>query len=137
MEYRLYTYVYNDVYELCARRSRVMPMLIVFLISSLFHEYVITFTFRCFYPILLLMFGGFGSEFSSFLVTEEKKDLLTKSRFAFSVVFAFVTNVERRLGNIGMWLSLFIGTGLFMSLYSMEWYARINCPAANVRALLH
>ena len=58
---RLYTYVYKDVYELCKRRSRVVPMLVVFIISSLFHEYVITFTFRCFYPVLLLMFGGFGS----------------------------------------------------------------------------
>lgn len=59
----LYTYVYKDVYELCGRRNRVLPMLVVFVISSVFHEYVITFTFRCFYPILLLMFGGFGSIF--------------------------------------------------------------------------
>lgn len=59
----LYTYVYKDIYELCGRRNRVIPMLIVFFISSIFHEYIITFTFRSFYPILLLMFGGFGSKF--------------------------------------------------------------------------
>ena len=122
----LYTYVYKDVYELCGRRSRVIPMMVVFFISSLFHEYIITFTFRCFYPILLLMFGGFGCKLLG--------NRSTATRFLFlycflilfhyfffcyriPVVFAFFTNVERRLGNIFMWLTLFIGTGLFMSLY--------------------
>ncbi|EFX89584.1 hypothetical protein DAPPUDRAFT_40502 [Daphnia pulex] len=96
----LYTYVYKDVYELFGRRNRLIPTLVVFLISSIVHEYIISFTFHCFYPVLLLMFG---------------------------VLFSFVTNVDPRLGNIFMWLTLFIGTGLCMSLYSMEWYARINC----------
>ncbi|KAK4016668.1 hypothetical protein OUZ56_031631 [Daphnia magna] len=100
----LYTYVYKDLYEVFGRRNRVIPTLVVFLISSIVHEYIITFTFHCFYPVLLLMFGGFG------------------------MLFSFVTNVDPRLGNIFMWLTLFIGTGLCMSLYSMEWYARVNCP---------
>ena len=47
-------------------------------------------------------------------------------------MFAFLTNIERRLGNIFMWLTLIMGTGMFMSLYSMEWYARINCPSSDV-----
>ena len=48
------------------------------------------------------------------------------------MVFVFVTTNQRRIGNICLWLSLFVGTGLFMSLYSMEWYARINCPPLKV-----
>merc|ERR1712071_205968 len=89
----LYTYIYREVHELCGRRNRYIPLFAVFAVSSLVHEYIITFTFRCFYPILLFMFGGFG------------------------MVFTFVTNIERRLGNIFMWLTLIMGTGLFMALY--------------------
>ena len=55
--------------------------------------------------------------------------------FLWIVVFAFITNMEKTLGNIFMWLTLFMGTGLFMSLYSMEWYARINCPPSFVSSV--
>jgi len=58
----LYTYIYREVHELCGRRNRYIPLFAVFAVSSLVHEYIITFTFRCFYPILLFMFGGFGSK---------------------------------------------------------------------------
>ena len=57
----LYTYVYTEVHEMCGKRNRIIPMLVVFGVSAVFHEYIITFTFRCFYPILFLMFGGVGS----------------------------------------------------------------------------
>lgn len=100
----LYTYVYKDVHELCGRRTRFVPMMAVFVMSAIVHEFIITFTLGYFYPVVLLMFGGIG-----FFLT-------------------FVTNIQRRLGNIFMWLTLFIGTGLIMSLQSIEWYARVNCP---------
>ena len=34
-----------------------------------------------------------------------------------------------------MWVALFMGTGLLMCLYSMEWYARLNCPTVQVNFL--
>ncbi len=104
----LYTYVYKDVHELCGRRTRFVPMMAVFVMSAIVHEFIITFTLGYFYPVVLLMFGGIG-----FFLT-------------------FVTNIQRRLGNIFMWLTLFIGTGLIMSLQSIEWYARVNCPPSLV-----
>ncbi|CAB3376613.1 Hypothetical predicted protein [Cloeon dipterum] len=99
----LYTYVYKDFSENVMPNDRVMPKLMVFAISALFHEYILTFTFRYFYPVMLFMFGGAG------------------------VALTFVQR-KGAGGNIFMWLSLCMGTGLFLSLYTMEWYARINCP---------
>ena len=50
-----------------------------------------------------------------------------------SVGFIFLPNKGApRSGNIFMWVALFIGNGLLMTLYSMEWYARQACPAAEV-----
>lgn len=37
-----------------------------------------------------------------------------------------------RSWNVFLWVALFTGTGLLMCLYSMEWYARINCPVNTV-----
>ena len=33
-----------------------------------------------------------------------------------------------RSWNVFLWLGLFMGMGLLMCLYSMEWFARKNCP---------
>ncbi|KAK3862846.1 hypothetical protein Pcinc_031319 [Petrolisthes cinctipes] len=105
----LYEYVYRDMVnwqqrhgEGCAK-LRCLPMLVVFFISSIVHEYILAFAFRFFYPVLLVMFGGFG------------------------VAFMFVHGKARHF-NIFLWVTLIFGTGILMCLYSMEWYARINCP---------
>ena len=34
--------------------------------------------------------------------------------------------------NIFIWTSLFVGLGMQMCLYSIEWYARQNCPRTLV-----
>ncbi len=34
--------------------------------------------------------------------------------------------------NVFIWTSLFVGLGMQMCLYSIEWYARQNCPRAVV-----
>ncbi|XP_046390291.1 sterol O-acyltransferase 1-like [Ischnura elegans] len=108
----LYTYVYKDVHELLsppgvggvASRSRVIPQLMVFGVSALFHEYIITFCLRSFYPVLLIIFGVFG------------------------VLLVFLTKYEGAGGNIFMWLAICSGNGIVVSLYFMEWYARKHCP---------
>ncbi|XP_059470390.1 sterol O-acyltransferase 1 isoform X2 [Neocloeon triangulifer] len=99
----LYTYIYKDFSEIVCPDDRITPKLMVFAVSAVFHEYILTFTFRYFYPVMLFMFGGAG------------------------VALTFVQR-KGAGGNVFMWLSLCMGTGLFLSLYSMEWYARINCP---------
>jgi len=100
----LYVYVYKDIYYHVCRRNQLVSQLLVFTLSAIFHEFIMTFTFRCFYPILFVMFQGAG------------------------VALIFVTKKESKsIGNIIMWLSLAMGMGILMSAYHMEFYARRNC----------
>uniref|UniRef100_A0A6A7FZM9 O-acyltransferase n=4 Tax=Hirondellea gigas TaxID=1518452 RepID=A0A6A7FZM9_9CRUS len=100
----LYEYVYMELHasKSASRLQRYLPLLVVFLISSVVHEYMLALAFRFFYPVLLLMFGGFG------------------------VVFMFIKTRASQF-NVCLWLSLILGTGIMMCLYSLEWYARRNC----------
>ncbi|XP_064647331.1 sterol O-acyltransferase 1-like isoform X2 [Lineus longissimus] len=101
----LYTYVYKDFYWCCGKSSRPAAMAIVFLLSAVVHEYILSVSFGFFYPVLFILFAGAGFGFV----------FLNDRRF-------------KRSGNIFMWVALFMGTGILMCLYSMEWYARQNCP---------
>ncbi|KAG7188913.1 hypothetical protein KM043_008515 [Ampulex compressa] len=98
----LYTYVYKDVYEVVTSRNKVLSTCFVFCLSAIFHEYILALTFRFFYPVMLFMFGVIG------------------------LSMVFVT--KKVNSNVLVWLSLCTGTGIMISLYSIEYYARINCP---------
>ncbi|XP_076316062.1 sterol O-acyltransferase 1-like [Tachypleus tridentatus] len=100
----LYSYVYKDIYQILGRSS---AMVIVFLVSAIVHEYILALTFRFLYPVLFILFSSFG------------------------VLVVFLTRRRTSSGwNVFLWMSLFIGWGFLITLYSMEWYARANnCPS--------
>ncbi|XP_072763607.1 sterol O-acyltransferase 1 [Anoplolepis gracilipes] len=98
----LYTYIYKDMYEIVVPRNRSLAAFTVFFVSAAFHEYVLAFAFRFFYPMMFVLFAGFG--------------------FLFTFVGKIATS------NVFMWLTFCIGNGILFSTYSMEYYARINCP---------
>ncbi|XP_066995811.2 sterol O-acyltransferase 1 [Anabrus simplex] len=98
----LYTYIYKDCFLLFG--GRMLSTIVVFLVSALVHEYILMFAFKFCYPVLFFAFG------------------------VFSASLVFLTKDSSKGGNLFMWLTLCTGTGLLTSLYSMEWYARINCP---------
>eukprot|EP00048_Salpingoeca_helianthica_P022771 m.20276 g.20276 ORF g.20276 m.20276 type:complete len:565 (-) comp7784_c0_seq1:74-1768(-) len=110
----LYAYVYQDLLSLGGlMKNRTTSMLTVFTFSAIMHEYVIMLGLDFIYPVLLIMFGGFGVFF-----------------------IYFTKNQSSWPWNVFMWLMLFFGTGLLMCLYSHEWYARKNmceelCPNDN------
>ena len=56
----LYTYIYRDFSEILIPGKRFCQASVVFIISAIFHEYVLAFKFRFFYPVLLVAFGGFS-----------------------------------------------------------------------------
>jgi len=56
----LYTYLYRDFSEILIPGKRFFQAEIVFIISAVFHEYALAFTFRFFYPMLFVAFGGFS-----------------------------------------------------------------------------
>ncbi|XP_017763927.1 PREDICTED: sterol O-acyltransferase 1 [Eufriesea mexicana] len=97
----LYTYIYKDMYEIVTPRNKKLSVCVVFAVSSIIHEYIISFATGFFYPVLLFLFGGLG----------------------LIVVF-----VLKSAGNVFLWFSLSVGNGVIVSLYCMEYYARINCP---------
>ncbi len=97
--------VLKDAWEMgLAKYNKAIPTVLVFLVSSLFHEYVLSFSFNFFFPVLLTLFGGFG------------------------LALTFLRNSENVGGNIFMWFGLISGSGILVSTYTMEFYARINCP---------
>lgn len=100
----LYLYVYKDLYEHVFKQKRSICQFLVFCLSAIFHEYILGFTFRFFYPILFVEFQGAGV----LLFFATRKDMKT-------------------LGNCFMWMSLAMGMGILLSLYHMEVYARENC----------
>ncbi|CAH1789986.1 unnamed protein product, partial [Owenia fusiformis] len=102
----LYTYIYKDFFAIFGARSSVSNVgakASVFLLSAIFHEYILTVSFRFFYPVLFVLFAGAG----------------------FLIMFL---RGRSRGWNVFMWVGLFMGTGILMCLYSMEWYARQDCP---------
>ncbi|KAK3920460.1 Sterol O-acyltransferase 1 [Frankliniella fusca] len=97
----LYTYVYKDVVLLGG--NGFVARVSVFFISAAVHEFILGFALRFFYPVLYVFFGIIGF-FLSFLALGSSA-----------------------VGNIGLWLSLFLGDGMMFSFYAIEHYARINC----------
>ncbi|GAB0088106.1 O-acyltransferase [Sergentomyia squamirostris] len=100
----LYTYIYKDLYDNVFCRNRAAATAAVFVVSAIFHEIILIFSFRFFYPVLFISFAGMGTIFMS-----------------------IGQRYPRVFGNILVWVLLFIGNGLNYSLYSMEIYARKNC----------
>ncbi|XP_053680549.1 sterol O-acyltransferase 1 [Anopheles nili] len=101
----LYTYVYKDCVENVFRNCRPLATVAVFTVSSVFHEVILAFSFRFFYPVMFVQF-----EFMGLLLM-----FLTK-------------RMSKDVGNVLLWLMLSIGNGIHLSLYNMEYYARRNCP---------
>lgn len=92
------------MYEILTPRNKTLSVCMVFAISSIIHEYILSFSIRFFYPVLLLLFGVVG----------------------LTVVF-----VLKSAGNVFLWFSLSVGNGVLVSLYCMEYFARINCPSTR------
>lgn len=101
----LYEYIYKDLYTHIFKGSKLISSMIVFTISALFHEYVLGYALQVFFPVMFVFFGIIG------------------------VVMIFVTRfLPKNMGNILIWFSLIYGNCMMISLYSMEYFTRINCP---------
>ncbi|XP_078376995.1 sterol O-acyltransferase 1-like isoform X2 [Oculina patagonica] len=109
----LYAYIYKDMVKFI--KNRQLATVTVFILSAIVHEYVLMFAFRFFFPILLVMFGAVGL---SFVFLKPKKH----------------ENVSQAW-NVFMWITLIIGNGLLMCLYSQEWFAIQNCPSNSTSLL--
>ncbi|KAL1236428.1 Sterol O-acyltransferase [Trichinella spiralis] len=103
----LYAYVYQDMQPLFGDSYRTAAMTVVFLLSAVVHEYIITLTLRFFYPVLFIQFflcaGPIG-------------------------IMRLMRSTNTRAWNVCLWFLIMLGNGILMCTYSCEWYARSNCP---------
>lgn len=100
----LYTYIYKDTHYLVGKRYKFVSQFAIFLISAIFHEYVLTLALGFFYPVLFVMFGALG--FLLMFIKPKKNS---------------------NFWNFVLWMLLQVGLGGLMCLYSIEWFARQNC----------
>lgn len=102
----LYAYIYRDITHLIGgRKGLFIAQTAVFFLSSAFHEYWFGLALRMFYPIIFI------------------------SYFIFGGIFHIVSQCigSKTVWNIAMYMNLLIGTGIFISFYGHEWYARQRC----------
>lgn len=96
----LYYYIYNDVLRLSkGKLNRLHAKLIVFGLSVIIHEIIVTQALGFFFPILALFFGGPG------------------------IIFTYI-KTEHRLFNMVFWCKLFLGKGLILLFYLREFSMR-------------
>ncbi|KFM69946.1 Sterol O-acyltransferase 1, partial [Stegodyphus mimosarum] len=80
-------------------------MYMVFFISAFAHEYLLTMAFKHVFPFLFCLYMSVGT------------------------MYVFLTRRATSIfWNAFLWGSLLQGWGFLIVFYSLEWYARINCP---------
>ncbi|KAE9550295.1 hypothetical protein FO519_006485 [Halicephalobus sp. NKZ332] len=111
----LYAYVYKDVATLIGgKKGLKVAQVTVFFLSAFFHEFWFGVSLRIFYPIMFVLYFIFGGIFFSV-------SRLIKVPYVW---------------NIAMWFNLLIGTGMFVSCYATEWYARQRCESQFENAFI-
>ncbi|XP_060529892.1 sterol O-acyltransferase 1-like [Cylas formicarius] len=103
----LYTYIYKDIYEFLVPGNKSVAKFAVFVISAIVHEWVLTYMFHFFFPALFMVFLFSGT------------------------VMTFFRTPKLDIINVIFWYFLAFGSGLLTSLYSMEYFVRINVPVEN------
>ncbi|XP_062557532.1 sterol O-acyltransferase 1-like [Armigeres subalbatus] len=109
----LYAFLYKESIQLLFKNHRLLATILVFTVSAIFHEVIMAFSYRFFYPVMFV-----GYEF-----------------VGLSLLF-LTRNINKTAGSILLWFLLSIGNGIQMSLYHMEYYARKNCPLSSNDSLL-
>lgn len=100
----IHIYIYKEVYK-NYYKSKQASFVLTIIASAVVHEYIMAFSMGFFYPVMFIFFGFI------------------------SIFFAYISKgLSQKVGNVFFWLTLCTGSGLLVSLYLMEAYARQNCP---------
>jgi len=108
----LHTYVYRELLTLRKTKgNKAYAAVGVFLLSAIFHEYIITMALSFYYPVMFVLFVTTG-------------------------MIVYFTSLYFRswyikYGNVFLFFSIFLGWTVQIVLYSSEYYARKNCPQAG------
>lgn len=98
----LYEYVYKDCFNY-VYSNRLFCSFTVITISAVMHEIIIGMSLQLFLPINYICFG------------------------IISFILMYIP-LRGRIGNLILWLFILVGMSLQFCLYSMEFFAKVNCP---------
>ncbi|XP_025271415.1 sterol O-acyltransferase 1-like [Camponotus floridanus] len=96
----IYTYLYKDMYEIVVPRNKPLATFTAFFVSGICHEYVVAFSFRFFYPVMFIIFGGVNY-------------VLVQSNLS--------------MHNILVWMILCFCNSIIISTCAMGYYTSYNC----------
>ncbi|KAF5306330.1 hypothetical protein FQA39_LY09028 [Lamprigera yunnana] len=99
----LYTYIYKDCYEILTPKKKIVGKLLVFLISSIMHDLIVSLALGFFLPIFIIFFLILGT-------------LVTYIKFSKDVI-----------GNVFFFYTIGLGASMMFTLYTLEYYARLRC----------
>ncbi|XP_027204212.2 sterol O-acyltransferase 1-like [Dermatophagoides pteronyssinus] len=112
----LYVYIFLPInYRF---HNRNLANNFVVLISAIMHEYILAVTIRFFFPVNFIFFAVVG-QLIYFLENHDKNS--SKQPSIKSILFH--TN-------------MFIGWGLLILFYSLEWHSKVNCPLPEQSTML-
>ncbi|XP_053965500.1 sterol O-acyltransferase 1-like isoform X1 [Anastrepha ludens] len=98
----LYEYIYKDICTYVSS-NRFVCSFTVITISAIMHEVMFSLALQLFLPINYICFGVLG-------------------------YVLMCVPFDGRLGNVTLWVFIVFGMTLQVSLYCMEYYAKLNCP---------
>ncbi|KAF5285364.1 hypothetical protein FQR65_LT13254 [Abscondita terminalis] len=104
----LYTYVYKDFVEIVCPRKKMLGKVAVFFISSIFHDFATSLAMGFFIPVFFVYF------------------------FMCGVLVGFLKIPNTLIGNVFLLYTVGLGTSMMLSVYSLEYYARLNCIKSNL-----
>ncbi|VDK51903.1 unnamed protein product [Anisakis simplex] len=135
----LYAYVYRDIALLIGgKRGLKISQTAVFFLSAAFHEYWFGVALQFFYPVMrglkisqtaVFFLSAAFHEYWFGVALQFFYPVMFVLYFIFGGIFYWVSTFIKNASawNIAMFTNLLIGTGMFISFYSQEWYARLRC----------
>ncbi|XP_013109831.1 sterol O-acyltransferase 1 [Stomoxys calcitrans] len=106
-----YELIYKDLYLHVFKGSKNACLLVVYLLSALMHEFFLIYGLKMFFPVLFVLFCGFG------------------------VACIFITRrLSASWGNLFFWTTLTFGNGIMFFLYYLEYYTSQNCPKESYKS---
>ncbi|KAK4873608.1 hypothetical protein RN001_012968 [Aquatica leii] len=104
----LYTYIYTDFVERFLPKRKMMPKLAVFLVSSFFHDYVISLAIGFFMPVYIIDMVVFGV-------------ILSEIKFPNNIV-----------SNVLLLYTIGLKASIQLTVCSLEYYCRLNRAKNNL-----
>lgn len=108
----MHTYVYKEILINFFPNNKILAKFAVRFVSAAAHEAVVIVSIKSFFPILFVQY------------------------FLIAPLLDYVGESKSLVGNIFIWYSLSFGITMLFEVYSLEYFATLNCAPTNVSSYL-